>query len=234
MVGKLSLAILMSLGLFLETTQAETQRLKPIIIAVLDTGDGSPHQAKVVSTLRTLLRQCKSCRIETFPIYDKAGNLSEKIFLSALQLAASKSQIIHLSWNTSSNESTIKIEAELSKVAKDHVMVASAGSPEKEIAVPLAKTVMGKIPNALIVGEANSKGHLVSNSYYGPEMFTALTVPDAKNRGSSFSALRLTAAIANWLEKSHPKSLFEVFENLQKAKKKSFSDLPSLNELGLE
>jgi hypothetical protein len=225
-----SVIVCLSLGF---NPQALAKGPEPIVIAVLDTGEHSPHQAKVVAALKALLVDCRICEIKTFPIYDSQGSLSEKTFLPALKRAAAESKIIHLSWNTLSTPQMKEIEVELNRVSKVRVVIAAAGVPETEIAAPLSKTVMGKIPQVLIVGEAGPKGHLVANSYFGPEMLTALSVPEGAPRGSSFSSLKLTAAIAKLMAKNPQKSSSQIFEELQKAKKKSFSNQPTLSELGL-
>lgn len=227
-----------------ESSKKEKSLVK---IAVLDTGSGSPHENQIVSDLTELIKIKLNSektpageiqdliQIKVFPIYTKNGTLTEKQFLTSLQKAAKTSDVIHLSWNILSTAKTLKIETALKNLNDQKIIIAAAGNPENSsFNQKLETSVMGKVPGAFIVGELDHKGHLSIHSFFGREMFTALT-PVQGRKGSSFSSIKLTAAIALRLsEMKTSLRAFELKEQLRLAKQKSFSVYPTLRELGLE
>jgi hypothetical protein len=226
MLLKLTLSLFLTQGFFYSQALAAE---KKIVIAVLD--DGASHEEKIVKALKELLKNCRSCQIETYPIYKKNGDLTTSSFLDALK-AAKKAQIINLSWNIPATLQTGEIEMGLAEAAKKQIIVAAAGAPSgNQITRPLSETVIGKIPHILVVGELSKKGHLSMNSYYSEDILTALT-PVGENKGSSFSVVKLTAAIAKALS-SGVFTKQEAVNLLRQKKQQSFKQYPSLKELGL-
>lgn len=191
------------------------QYIFPVNIAVLD--DGATHEKEVIRVLSQLIRECTKCKIHAYPIYNKDGELSEKTFIESLNKALKETDIIHLSWNIESSIKTQRIEDSLNKAAKIKLVVAAAGAPSggPNLQRPLSETVMGKVKEALIVGELNPNSRKIHmNSYTGPEMFVALTTVKNKN-GSSFSLPKLTATAA--LKMAQQKlSLEDIKEVLRK------------------
>jgi len=187
----LTMGLITSHGFF---SEAKTENNKKVIIAVLD--DGQEHEKELLSALKDLIKDCNSCEIRSYPIYKTNGDLTATQFISSLKKAEKEANILNFSWNIASDKNTKEIEQALEETAKRKLIFAAAGAPEgANLRAPLSNTIIGKTPNIFIVGELNPRGTLHMHSYEGPEMYTALT-PTKGKTGSSFSVLKLTAAVA--------------------------------------
>lgn len=206
LTGFLMTILLLASGNEAEAKLRKARRAQkdPILIAVLDTGSGNSHEAKVVKQLKAELRRCFACKILTFPIYEKDGTLKIEKVLEQLKEASKQASLLHLSWNIPASPETQKIEDLLRELKKKNIIiVGAAGAPAKpQLSRPLNESVLGRSAAVYIVGEADKKGNLVSNSYYGPEMYLKIE-PQWGLKGSSFSSLKLTALVArNWKKKT--------------------------------
>jgi len=211
----LTLGLIWSQSFFLNPAHAKNK----VVIAVLD--DGNKHQKEVVSTLRLLLTDCKTCVIKSFSLYKANGELTTNSYVTALMNAEKTADLMNISWNILSTEKTKDIETTLSKTAKSKLIFAAAGAPEgAHLRQPLSQTVMGKIKDAFIIGELNERGKLHNHSYEGPEMLTALASVEGKV-GSSFSVLKMTAEVAKKI--SEGMSAETVRKKIQRCQSKNHS-----------
>ena len=209
-IGILLVSPLMNfVSLATTTTKKNTAKA---VIAVLDTGSGSPHEAELLKVLKKELASCHKCEVKTFPIYDQQGNLYLKTFLGALKAAQKNgARVIHLSWNVRADalwESTVaKMVVALDEVGSKAVVVAAAGdaSESEDKSKPresLSQTVMAQVKHAFIIGELSENGKPLRGAWKGAELLTSIQ-PPAGTKGSSFSSLLFSAALLKmWSE--HP------------------------------
>ena len=170
---------------------------EPFVIAVLDAGPETEHEKKIQEVIKTEIHSCVECKTISFPIYNKSGDLYEKQFLKSIALAQkSSARVINLSWNMPYEKHFDKIILALSRLAqlKNKILVVSAGAPTGAVVTaPLSESVIGKVKDAIIIGEKGDRGQLVSQSWYGPEIFTL--VRNEKYRGSSFSSAEFSGKL---------------------------------------
>lgn len=212
-VKKITLLILISLGvLFLRAELVQSAPAQKVVLALLDTGSGSTHEAELLKVLNKELVNCSRCEVKTFPIYDKNGNLYLKTFLNALKAAQkSGAKIIHLSWNVRkealSDSAVAQMVVALDEVAPKAVVVAAAGDGQNDKVVvqartSLSETVMGQVKHAFLIGELSEAGRPLRSAWTGSELLTSIQ-PPAGTKGSSFSSLLFSAALLKaWSE--HP------------------------------
>ncbi len=171
-------------------------------LCFMDSGDGHEHQKNLRTSFDEILigRQTDpvkiSVKIQFLPIYEVDGQLLKRKFLQQIESAKQNCDLVHLSWNLTHSSGFLEVESALSELARDSVvLVAAAGEPENLVRQRnLSESVIGHVPQALIVGERTAEGTLKFPSFTGAEMLTALESPKGRE-GSSFSSLYLTAEI---------------------------------------
>lgn len=227
LIQLLTLGFFLSQGFFISSAKAQKQtQTRKIIIAVLD--DGNAHEKKIVKELQKLIKECKTCKIKTYPIYKSNGDLTTDQFINSLKKATQEADVLNFSWNITSDRQTAEIEKALQETAKTKIIAAAAGAPEgAKLRQPLVCTVIGKTKGLFIIGELNQQGRLHMHSYEGSKMLTALTPVNGES-GSSFSVLKLTAAIA--IDLAAGNTEVEIKKRLQNKK----SEFPTLEELGFK
>jgi len=172
-------------------------------IAVFDSPLTHSHAQKIHQFLKEKLKSCH-CTYVHHAIYNTSGTIDLEAFLKGLKSIDESYQIVHLSWNLPYSSKFDAIIKELNRIADQgiRVVAASGESQERsEIALALHDTVMGKVRNAILVGELDKKGKLPLNAFFGPEMKARYPSVPGKP-GSSFTAVLETAKIALSLKPS--------------------------------
>lgn len=208
------------------TTKAYAGDLR---LAVFDTPLNHHHSNNVIQTIESQVQKCKKCKIELIPIYDMNGNLLLNQFLSELKKIDSNYKVINLSWNLPYEEKYFSIVKELNRITQSGVVVIAAGGVETEDrpAVDIAETVIGRVDKIIIVGElVNNK--LSSKAYYGKKILIALP-EDAKLKGSSFSAAKVSGQILNIMNLKDQKN-FDWHQHFKTVKLDSIKMWPNLED----
>ncbi|MBX3041773.1 MAG: hypothetical protein KF789_13790 [Bdellovibrionaceae bacterium] len=126
-------------------------------------------------------KSCPQCEIRNLTPYNKAGEYDPSALPAAIEGVGAGVTFLFFDWNERSSEVNQKVVDLLSrKTAEGHLLVASAGvPPTNEGSCPLVNTLMGKVPNALIIGELEERDRLLAQCYFGPEMLSAIRPPKA-------------------------------------------------------
>jgi hypothetical protein len=177
---------------------------KSIRIAVFDSGPAHSHQAKVIELINKNLRDCKSCVVKLFPIFNEKGELTTAQWKASFAKASQwKADVWHFSWNLPFNESFNEFIAGIkNRVEHGIFCVAAAGDNafRRHRPLKLHQTVMGRVDKCYIIAEETKRGYLHPRSNYGKSL--RVTIPQIEGfEGSSFSAARFTAWLATFLEK---------------------------------
>lgn len=205
---------------------------RKVTICTLDRGPESAREKKVLEILRKKLKSCPNCEIISYASFEKNGDINSEKFLNSVEQAKAHCDVINISWNILSNSKTPIMEFALANVAINKFLIAAGGAYEQGPPKALEATVMGKIPEAYLIGELDSKGQLTAHAFSGPQMFTALKV-NSQYPGSAYTAPVFAAAVSTWLS-FHPKSEWQRLKvRLYDAKKKSKQKFPNLKTLGL-
>jgi hypothetical protein len=106
------------------------------------------------------------------------------------------------------------------------VIVGPSGHPPAgQPAAPLSRTVLGKVPQAVILGERNERDRLFGIGFFGPEMLTALRMPKDymnKDLAAVFFAARLAVA---WNRKESSGAWVAAFKNKRTSTRKLWLDI---------
>jgi hypothetical protein len=172
----------------------------PISIAVIAGGTKADFDSKLAPLLQDQIKQCAACSFQNITPYDADGNVNLKAIPDKIEAARPTSSFLFMHWNAKVTEDTKPILASLKKVTQDGwVVIGSAGMAQnEEPTLNLNKTVLGQVAGLIIIGDLAERERLLTKSYFGPEMLTALRPPDeyvGQGISSVFFASKLAA---NW------------------------------------
>lgn len=195
---------LMSFFLFFVPGFAAEAMPKPSVMAVIDTMPRGEFEEKRLSFLKEQLKPCTSCEVRNLTPYGEKGAPERARFGAAIERAAEEASFVFLPWNEKNGGEWAALVESMKKVAgKGTVILAYAGRPSQgNPPAMLSRTVMGQVPEVLIVGELSDRDRLVDNSFFGPELLTAVKPPKettAKDVASDVFAAKL---LMQWSKKS--------------------------------
>jgi hypothetical protein len=176
----------------------QTYLTTPISIAVLAGESKADFEAKLVPLLNEEMKKCAACSYQNITPYTSEGLLNLKEVPARIETARSSSSFLYVHWNAKVTDETRPILEIMKKVTHDGWMViGSAGlAKNEEPTLALNKTVLGQVAGLIIIGDLAERERLLTKSYFGPEMLTALKPPDeyvGQGLGSLFFASRLAS-----------------------------------------
>lgn len=151
----------------------------PISVAVISSENKADYESKIVPLVKEELKSCSGCSFVNVTPYTSEGKIALAEVPSSLEKAGSSSSFIFINWNAKVTDETKPILEALRKLAQSGIIiVGSAGlAKDAEPTLPLNKTVLGQTPGAVIIGELAERDRLLTQSYFGPEMLTAIRPP---------------------------------------------------------
>jgi len=202
-IAILLFAILMGccLGCF-SSLWANTQAYltTPISIAVLAAGSHADFDAKLAPVLQDQIKNCAGCSYQNITPYtaDGAFNLAE--VPAKLEAARPSSSFLFIHWNAKVTNDTRPVLETLKKLTQDGwVVIGSAGMAQnEEPTLSLNKTVLGQAAGVIIIGDLAERERLLTKSYFGPEMLTALRPPDNYIGQGMSSVFFVSKLASNW------------------------------------
>lgn len=150
----------------------------PVRIAFIGTVTEEQFESKVKPFFKEVA-QCQNCELNNLtPMNDKKEVLADQVWQKIIDLGE-EYPIVYLHFNEPINEKNKKYIDDINKKLNGHfILIGTAGQPkDREPTVSLNKTVLGQIPQALILGELTERERLLPKQFYGPEMLTALKPP---------------------------------------------------------
>ncbi len=202
---------------------------KPIIVAVIEENSKTDFEVKSLPILNGQMKNCSFCEIKNFSPYDKEGNFDSKGLEAAIASVQGSSGFLYLGWNRPVTEDYRKLIASLKGLAMSGVLiVGSAGTAGLDLpTTPLNRTVLGQIPDLIIIGELKERETLVQQSYYGPEMLTAIQPPKEFMNQGKVTLFFVAKLAQNWNKRP---SSFEWLSHLKITKAKSRKLWPSIED----
>ncbi len=173
------------------------------IVGVISGVDKAVYESKLDPLLKEQLRNCGLCSVRNFTPYDAQGKVDTHQIASALEQARSSSSFIFLNWNEKAEGNSDIVDGLKKITTAGVVVIASAGAAqENQNVLPLGRTVVGQVPGVVIIGELMEKESLLTKSYFGPQMLTALK-PPKEYVGQGVSSLFFVSKLAtHWSRKS--------------------------------
>lgn len=172
---------------------------------------------------------CKTCEIVNLTPYDEKGSYAEKDLLAKIKTPPVAVQFFLFSWNKRVNEQNKELVSVLGEKGESGTLIiaptgqAAAGEP----GVALSRTIMGQAKDVIIIGEALERERLLPQSYFGPEMLTALRAP--KNYvGQGYSPLYFAARLAGIWDKRKAGEWVQHFKSKKLKSRKIWLDADDL------
>jgi hypothetical protein len=185
-------------------------------------------EAKVLPFYRTVAH-CDKCEIVNLTPYSENSEVDfEKLWTTVLSVPGEYS-IIYLHWNEPTNQKSEALIDQINdKLTQNVVMVGYAGQPRSAgPTIPLNKTILGQIHQALIVGELTERERLLPQLFWGPEMITAVKPPLAYLE-QGLSPLLFVSTLA---KKIHLRKSQDWPDHLRLRKSKNKKLWPDINDL---
>jgi len=172
----------------------------PISIAVLAGGSKADFDSKLAPLLQEQISKCSACSFQNITPYTSDGAFNLKEVPAKIEAARSSSSFLYIQWNAKVTDETRPVLEVLKKATQDGwIAIGSAGLAQNdEPTLALNKTVLGQVAGLIIIGDMAERERLLTKSYFGPEMLTALRPPDSyvgQGVSSVFFASRLAS---NW------------------------------------
>lgn len=172
---------------------------------------------------------CKKCEIVNLTPYDEKGVYSENDLLEKLKNAPAEISFYFFSWNKKATERNKELIGVLSeKIASEKLVIAPTGqAAEGETGLPLSRTLMGQTKDVIIIGEIIGNERMLPQSYFGPEMLTAIRAPkEFANQG--MGPMYFTARLANNWGKRKPAEWLQHFKTKKTKSRKIWLDADDL------
>ena len=169
--------------------------------------------------------KCTACEVVNLTPYDEKGIYDPSKLVEKLKSTPDQVAFFYFDWNKKMFEADRPLIALLSeKIAAGKLVLAPTGQAATgEPGTPLSGTVMGQTKDAVIIGETIGRERLLPQSYFGPEMLTAIYAPkehDDKGVGPLYFAGRWAAV---W-QKRTPKEWLSHFRIKKQKSRKIFLD----------
>jgi len=196
-------------------------------IAILAEVGKAEFESKFLPVLQKELEGCAQCSYMNITPYAEGGEFDPKGIISAIQSNIGKFQILFFNWNEKANTQNKALVDYIQSLESEGItVVASAGQPKlDEPSSTLSKTIFGQNKKAIIIGEIGEKDRLIGQSYYGPEMLTALRPPKGLV-GQGYSPLIFAARLTkNYHRRT---DWIEHFQEKKSKTKKVWLDLGDL------
>jgi hypothetical protein len=182
----------------------------PISISVFSGADKADFESRVLPVLAEQMKTCSQCVVGNISPYGADGKVQMNLAAKKFEEAKASSSFFFIDWNAKASPETKTIQEALQKITESGVIViAAAGlANEAEPTLPLSRTAMGQTKGVVIIGELAERERLPTQSFFGPEMLTALKPPRGfvgQGLGPAFFASRLATqwnkrTAAEWLE----------------------------------
>ncbi len=171
-----------------------------VVIGYFSTENQEAFTNKAKPAFERLKGNCKNCEIVNLTPYDDKGAYSEKGLVEKLKNPPQEIAFYFFSWNKKATDRNKElIEALGNEVESGKLVIAPTGQAAiGESGLPLSRTVMGQTKDVIIIGEIIGNERMLPQSYFGPEMLTAIRAPkDFSNQdmGALYFAARLAI---NW------------------------------------
>lgn len=223
-----SLVILSSLLMISPLARASGDN--KVVLGVFSTGSQENFDKKIKPLFEEFKNSCKNCEIINLTPYDDKGNYSEKDLLDKLKNAPAEVSFFYFDWNKKSpaDQNTALITALSEKADAGKLVVSPTGqAKEGEPGAPLSRTIMGQARDAVIIGEITDRDRLLPQSYFGPEMLTAIRPPKIYI-GQGYGPLYFASRLATAWNRRKPTEWMPYFKNKKQKSRKLWLEVEDL------
>jgi len=200
-----------------------------VVIGYFSTDKQEDFEKKIKPVFEAFKEKCKNCELVNLTPYDEKGNYSEKDLLEKVKNPPPEMTFYFFSWNKKTSPQNQELIAVLGeKVDSGKLVVAPTGhAAEGETGLPLSRTVMGQAKDVLIIGEITGNERILPQSYFGPEMLTAIRAPK-EYAGQGYSPLYFATRLAVAWNKRKPAEWLQHFKMKKLKSRKIWLDADDL------
>lgn len=184
MLMQTAVSVILSFGLSLSLLAHASSPVltgpRKITVGIVSGESKESFESKVAPFFKSQWSQCNFCELKNLSRYDEAGKLDAKTLVSQLELTSDDISflLIDVNWKYRAEDHKGLVDFLKKKTQAGVLVLGTTGYPkEGESSASIAKTVLGQIPDVVILGEINDRERLALTSYYGPEMLTAVKPP---------------------------------------------------------
>lgn len=184
-----------------------------VVIGYFSTDKQEDFEKKIVPVFESFKGNCKNCELVNLTPYDDKGNYSEKDLLEKVKNPPPEMTFYFFSWNKKASDQTKELIQTLGeKVDSGKLVIAPTGhAAEGEPGLALSRTVMGQAKDVVIIGEIIGNERMMPQSYFGPEMLTAIKAPK-EYQGQGYSPLYFATRLAAVWNKRKPTEWLQHFK----------------------
>ncbi len=192
-------------------------------VHVIDPSSKSEMDGGRWSQIEGLFKTCSTCEIKNTTTYTASGLFDLSGVPTTLEKLETAPQILVINWNQKSAKTSaveVSLRVQLQKLIDSRVLVITSGghAGQSDSSAPLVNTALGSLRNSLIIGEIEDRERLVEKSFFGPEMLTALKIPDSTQKG--LAPFLFAAPLAGQFSRRKPEAWIQFFQEKQLKRKK--------------
>lgn len=200
-----------------------------VVIGYFSQDKQEDFEKKVKPVFEQFKGSCKNCELVNLTPYDDKGNYSEKDLLEKVKNPPADMSFYFFTWNkkaTPQNQDLVTALGE--KVDSGKLVISPTGqAAEGEPGLALARTVMGQAKDVIIIGEIIGNERIMPQSYFGPEMLTAIR-PPKEILGQGYGPLYFATRLASVWSKRKPAEWLQHFKTKKVKSRKIFPDIDDL------
>jgi hypothetical protein len=200
-----------------------------VVIGYFSTEKQEDFEKKIKPVFEQLKGSCKNCELMNLTPYDDKGNYSEKDLLEKVKNPPVEMAFYFFSWNKKATDQSHDLIQVLSdKVDSGKLVIAPAGhAADGEPGLSLSRTIMGQSKDVIIIGEITGNERILPQSYFGPEMMTAIRAPK-EFQGQGYSPLYFATRLAAVWSKRKPAEWLQHFKTKKIKSRKIWLDADDL------
>jgi hypothetical protein len=205
-------------GIVTEIPQAILKEAGKTVVGIISGERHEDFDKNLPAFFKDQWSRCSHCELLNISTYDENGNFDPKGLVA--QLETNKSRVSFLFFNINWKfrpEMHKELVDEINKITNLGMLIIgnSGYAKDGESTVGISKTVLGQVPAVIIVGEINERERLLTASFFGPEMLTAVKPPRSylsKGLGPSFFVARFAQNFTRripqeWITHFHEKKI---------------------------
>jgi hypothetical protein len=228
--GPLWIAIFISnWSVHVASAQAPVKIEKKIEVGYFSTQSAEYFEKTVKPLFDEFKGSCKDCEIVNLTPYDEKGLYLEKALVEKLKSDAPEIQFYFFDWNKKMSDPMRPLVSLLNdKIQKGQLVLAPTGqAAEGEPGSALSGTLMGQAKDVVIIGETTGRERMLPQSYFGPEMLTAIYAPKEHSE-KGVGPLYFAARWASVWNKRSPDEWLSHFKTKKIKNRKIFLDTTDL------
>ncbi len=196
---------------------------------------GAQHFQTQIQPLFSAHAKCADCSVHDFSAFDDKSFAEQSTaqreinLLAKMKEVGNEHDIVFFDFNLRNSEG-LKPHRDLLAAwhKKGKILIANAGvAGENEPTLPLSRTFLGNLKGVVLLGELMERDRLLTGSFYGPEMLTALR-PNKDQLRQGVMPWIFVSTLSGVAKKRSNDDWISHFESKKRGTRKLWLDLSDL------